>query len=164
MEAFSYITNFVSGIKTAKMSIDRPIDKDREEGITSYDFARELEYLVNEGVTDLTIDINSIGGSVVEGFGIFAAIKDSPINITTRVVGIAASMAGIISQAGDKRVIMDYGLFHAHGPQVPEGKVVEATLVNKMLESLKIMISSKANLSEDKITEIMSKESVFLTR
>jgi len=70
-------------------------------------------------------------------------------------------MAGIISQAGDKRVIMDYGIFHAHGPQVPKGQKVEASLVGKMLESLKTMIGAKANLSEDEIADIMGKESVF---
>lgn len=143
------------------MSINRPIDNDRSKGISGSDFANEMDYLAAEGVKSVIIDINSVGGSVVEGFSIFSSIKDAPFHTTTRVVGIAASMAGVISQAADKRIIMDYGIFHAHGPQVPKGKKVEATMVSTMLDSLKTMIGAKCNLSREQIDEIMSKESVF---
>jgi len=158
MEAFLYITNFIPGETAAKMFLDRKIG---EGGINGGDFARELNYLKEEGAQSVTIDINSVGGSIVEGFSIYSAIQSCQMETTTRVVGIAASMAGIISQAGDKRVIMDYGIFHAHGPQVPAGVKVETSLVAKMLDSLKTMIGAKANLTPEALEELMSKESVF---
>lgn len=161
MEKFDYITNYLTGKKTAKMSIRRPIDRDGVRGINGDEFAREVEFLAAQGVEEVVIDINSIGGSIKEGFSIFSAIKDAPFKTVTRVVGIAASMAGIISQAGDYRIIMDYGIFHAHGPQVPEGKTVEEGLLNKMLGSLKTMISAKADLSEAEVSEILGKETVL---
>jgi ATP-dependent protease ClpP protease subunit len=130
-------------------------------GINGDDFAREMEFLAAQGVEEVIIDINSVGGSIKEGFSIFTAIKDAPFKTVTRVVGIAASMAGIISQAGDHRIILDYGIFHAHGPQVPKGKVVEASLLNKMLGSLKTMIATRSSLPENKITEMLSKETVL---
>jgi ATP-dependent protease ClpP protease subunit len=161
MSQFNYITNYIKGKKSAKMYIRKPITGPMEGGVNGEDFAREMEYLANEGVDEVTIDINSVGGSIKEGFTIFAAIKDAPFKTTTRVIGIAASMAGIISQAGDKRVILDYGIFHAHGPQVPEGKKVGSDVLNIMLSSLKTMIGARANMSEDKVSEILGKETVL---
>ena len=161
MTNFDYITNFKSGIKTAKVSIRRPISKDGVKGINGDDFARELEFLSAQGVEEVTIDINSVGGSIKEGFSIFSAIKDAPFKTITRVIGLAASMAGIISQAGDHRVIVDFGLFHAHGPQAPAGAKVDATLMDKMLGSLKTMISAKSEISEDKVSEMLGKETVL---
>jgi len=161
MNSFDYITNFASGVKSAKVSIRRPISQDGVKGINGDNFAKELEFLAAQGVEEVTIDINSVGGSIKEGFSIFSAIKDAPFKTITRVIGLAASMAGIISQAGDHRVIVDFGLFHAHGPQVPKGAKVDATLLDKMLGSLKTMISAKAELSEAKVSEMLSKETVL---
>jgi len=151
----------MSGRKTAKLSIRRPINKDGVAGINGDDFAREMEFLAAEGVEEVIIDINSVGGSIKEGFSIFTAIKDAPFKTVTRVVGIAASMAGIISQAGDHRIILDYGIFHAHGPQVPKGAKVEAALLDKMLGSLKTMIATRSALPEAKISEMLGKETVL---
>lgn len=151
----------MDGRKTARMSIRRPINRDGAQGINGDDFAREMEFLAAQGVEEVIIDINSVGGSIKEGFSIFSAIKDAPFKTVTRVVGIAASMAGIISQAGDHRIILDYGIFHAHGPQVPKGKKVEASLLNTMLGSLKTMIATRTALPENKITEMLSKETVL---
>lgn len=139
------------------MRIERPIGA----GINGADFSAEMDYLESQGVESVTIEINSPGGSIKEGFSIFNAIKNSGMKTTTKVIGIAASMAGIISQAGDKRVIVDYGIFHAHGPQVPAGKKVDGDLLSIMLESLKTLISSKADIAPEKVAEMLSKETVM---
>jgi len=159
MENFNFITNFISGQNTAKMFIRKPIGGDN--GINGESFGREMEFLAANGVEEVIIDINSGGGSIVEGFAIYSAIKDAPLKTTTRVIGLAASMAGIISQAGDKRIILDYALFHSHGPQVPKGKTVEKELLNKMLGSLKTMISAKTDLPEDKVSAMLEGENVL---
>jgi ATP-dependent protease ClpP protease subunit len=161
MEKFRYINNYIVGKKTAKMSLNRPIGGDNGPSINGADFAREMDYLAEAGVEEVVIEINSPGGNIKEGFSIFAAIKDAPFRTVTKVIGIAASMAGIISQAGDYRIIKDYGLFHAHGPQVPKGKEVEADLLNKMLESLKTMIRSKTSLSDEQVNALLGKETVL---
>jgi len=161
MEKFRYINNYIVGRKTAKMSLNRPIGGDNGPSINGADFAREMDFLAEAGVEEVVIEINSPGGNIKEGFSIFAAIKDAPFRTVTKVIGIAASMAGIISQAGDYRIIKDYGLFHAHGPQVPKGKEVEADLLNKMLESLKTMIRSKTSLSDEQVNALLGKETVL---
>ena len=159
MENFNFITNFISGQNTAKMFIRKPIGGDN--GINGESFGREMEFLAANGVEEVIIDINSGGGSIVEGFAIYSAIKDAPLKTTTRVIGLAASMAGIISQAGDKRIILDYALFHSHGPQVPKGKTVEKELLNKMLGSLKTMISAKTDLPEEQVSAMLEGENVL---
>jgi ATP-dependent Clp protease protease subunit len=161
MEKFDFITNYSKSKKTAKMSIRRPIATNVVDGINGDIFAKEMEYLAEIGIDNVIIDINSVGGSIKEGFSIFSAIKDAPFHTTTRVVGIAASMAGIISQAGDKRIILDYGIFHAHGPQVPKGAKVDAELLNIMLGSLKTMISTKSGLPEEEISAMLGTETVL---
>ena len=161
MENFRYINNYIVGKKTAKMSLNRPIGGENGQSINGADFAREMDYLAEAGVEEVVIEINSPGGNIKEGFSIFAAIKDAPFRTVTKVIGIAASMAGIISQAGDYRIIKDYALFHAHGPQVPKGKEVEADLLNKMLESLKTMIRAKTNLTDEQVNSLLGKETVL---
>ena len=158
---FDYINNFQEGVKRAKMSIRRPINADPEKGINGDDFAREMEFLAAQGVEEVTIDINSKGGNIKEGFSIFQAIKDFPGKTISRVIGIAASMAGMVSQAADERVIMDYALFHSHGPQVPEGAKVEAGLIGLMRGSLKTLLTSKAGLTEEKADELLNGENLF---
>lgn len=57
----------------------------------------------------LTITLNSPGGSVIAGLALHDEIRDlakrGSHHITTKCRGMAASMGGILLQAGDKRVI-----------------------------------------------------------
>lgn len=55
---------------------------------------------------DITIVFNSPGGSVIDGMALFDYIlqlRDAGHKITTKAMGYAASMAGILLQAGDVR-------------------------------------------------------------
>lgn len=61
--------------------------------------------------------INSPGGSVVDGVALFDALRSlsaSGITVVTVVAGMAASMAAILSQAGDTRIIMPNASFMLH--------------------------------------------------
>lgn len=161
VKEFHYINSYQEGVDSAKMTLRRPIDANPEKGINGDDFAREIEFLEAMGVREVVIDINSIGGNIKEGFSIFSAIKDTKMFTTTRVVGIAASMAGMISQAGDKRIIKDYGILHTHGPQPASGKSADKGMLDIMRGSLKTILMSKAEISEEKADELLSKENVF---
>ena len=65
-------------------------------------FAEQIKYLEEIGVEELTIRINSPGGSVFEGMSIVSAIRASKMDITLINEGVAASMAGIILACGKK--------------------------------------------------------------
>ena len=161
MENFDYITNYKKDDEAVKMSLRRPIDANPDKGINGDTFAREMEFLASAGVEEVIIDINSKGGNIKEGFSIFQSIKDYPGKTTTRVIGIAASMAGMISQAGDERVIMDYGLFHTHGPQVPSGAKADKKLIEIMKGSLKTILKSKAGISDEESEKLLNGENLF---
>lgn len=56
----------------------------------------------------ITVRISSPGGSVIDGLGLYdflLGVRESGIEIRTVVLGIAASMACILLQAGTKRVV-----------------------------------------------------------
>jgi ATP-dependent protease ClpP protease subunit len=161
LKNFEYITNYKKDDKAVKMSLRRPIDANPERGINGDTFAREMEFLASAGVEEVIIDINSKGGNIKEGFSIFQSIKDYPGKTTTRVIGIAASMAGMISQAGDERVIMDYGLFHTHGPQVPSGAKADKKLIEIMKGSLKTILKSKAGITDEESEKLLNGENLF---
>lgn len=66
---------------------------------------------------DITIVFNSPGGNVFEGFALFDFIQDlrgRGHRITTKSLGMAASMGGILLQAGDERVMSPHGYMLIH--------------------------------------------------
>ena len=69
---------------------------------------KEVESQLNASSGDITININSIGGDVDEGFMIYSAIrrhaKDKGVNVTTYAKGRVSSIATVIFLAGDDRI------------------------------------------------------------
>jgi ATP-dependent Clp protease protease subunit len=79
------------------------------------ELARDVITQVSNNQDD-TIDvlIMSPGGSVVAGNAIIAALQGAGVTVNTRVIGMAASMAAVISQIGDNREIDEDALFNLH--------------------------------------------------
>lgn len=72
---------------------------------------------LNPGAVEYRVVITSNGGSIVDGIHLFdhiVALSSSGVRVTTVVSGVAASMAAILSQAGDERVIMPNASFMLH--------------------------------------------------
>lgn len=72
-------------------------------GTASNEFVKELALLAEE--PKLIINLNSPGGDVFDGIAIYQALLDHPGEIIVKVNGLAASIASVITMAGD-RVIM----------------------------------------------------------
>lgn len=72
-------------------------------GVTADDFAADLESIT---APEIEVQINSPGGEVFAGVAIFNSLRSHPARVTTRVDGIAASIASVIAQAGDHRVML----------------------------------------------------------
>lgn len=84
-------------------------------GITADDFLRDLS-----GVTQNTIDvrINCKGGDVFDGVAIYNALRQHHARVTTKVDSLAASIASVIAQAGDERIMVQHSqmmIHDAHG-------------------------------------------------
>src|ERR1700694_4628799 len=65
----------------------------------------------------ITIRISSPGGSVIDGLALYdfiGGIKASGIPVRVVVLGIAASMAGVLLQAGDVRIVGPKARFLVH--------------------------------------------------
>ncbi len=62
----------------------------------------QLEFLSEKSSDDITIVINSPGGSVNAGFAIYDAMKRSRCDVRTVSTGTAASMAAFLLAAGTK--------------------------------------------------------------
>lgn len=158
MEKYFLVDNFKTGDTVATIRLNEPIGAG---GISGAQFSKEFDSLVSNGVKKIVIPINSPGGSVFDGLEIFSTIQDSPVETETRVVGIAASIAGVISQAGGKRTIKKYAIFHAHPPHVRKGATVSAELLEMTKNSLKNALMRSEKITEAQVEEILSKESFF---
>jgi len=104
-------------------------DRETGKGIDGAYFAAEMLYLASCGVKEIEISINSLGGSVKEGYSIVGAIRqinnDGVCSVNTSNDGIAYSMAGIIASCGKKAKMQDYALFGMHDPAMAAPSVVE---------------------------------------
>lgn len=82
------------------------------EGYTPSSFADAIK-----GVSGpLDIHINSAGGDVSDGIAIASAIRNYPGKKRTVVDGLAASIASVIAQAGDERVVEPGAMLMIHDP------------------------------------------------
>jgi ATP-dependent protease ClpP protease subunit len=80
-------------------------------GVTASDFIRELDAV--ETAT-LRVHLNSPGGSVDDGLAIMNALIAHPARVETHVDAAAYSIASVIAQAGDLRVMAPHSRMMVH--------------------------------------------------
>lgn len=80
-------------------------------GVNAQDLVADLD-----GITapKMRVEINSPGGDVFDGIAIYNALRNHPAHVTTRVDGLAASIASVIAQAGDHRIMMSASQMMIH--------------------------------------------------
>ena len=79
----------------------------------------QMLFLANDDrKTDIHLYINTPGGSIYSGMGIYDTMQYVPCPIATYVLGIAASMGAILSAAGTpgKRYILPHSRMMIHQP------------------------------------------------
>ncbi len=88
---------------------------DVKEGVyyTNADFKNDLAAC--EGLSHVTVNINSVGGDLFLGIAIHNALRALPCKVTTVVRGIAASAASIIFCAGAERLVYPGSVLMVHG-------------------------------------------------
>ena len=94
------------------MLINKHIGYDESDGmgIDGAEFERELMTLDTMKKKRIQVWINSPGGMVLDGWSIYNSILKTKTKVDTYCVGIAASIAGVIFQAGRERNMADYGI------------------------------------------------------
>lgn len=83
-------------------------------GITSKQVINDLQNLGK--VAELTVRINSGGGSVFEGFAIYNALNRNSAKVIVEIDSLAASIASIIAMAGDEINIAENAMMMIHDP------------------------------------------------
>lgn len=83
-------------------------------GNTAEEFQARLSELALSDSDDLKVIINSVGGSVFEGFNIYNSLKTLPNKVTVKIEGLAASIATLIALAGDTVQMSEVSMFMIH--------------------------------------------------
>jgi len=124
-----------------------------------------------EGVKDkepVEVVIFSQGGDVMAGNAIISALRNTGSHITTNVIGLAASMASVISQVGHTRLIAQDASFNVHNSAMELGERPTKESHQQAAATLaamdELMMSTMANdvISKDELQTLMQ-EDIMLT-
>lgn len=131
--------------------------------VYSSDIERQLWAARGEAVE---VEISSPGGSVFEGLQIFNLIAGYKGETTTKIVGLAASMASYIALASDKVVALDNSVFVIHNPRKPvmgdyKGMEKTARLLESMASLLAREYENKTGRKSEEIRAAMDEESWY---
>jgi ATP-dependent protease ClpP protease subunit len=127
--------------------------------------ADDLAYLLSKSpdVKNITVDINSDGGSVFQGTSIYNQLKNHPAKVTTRVTGLAASAASYVFLAGDVRIMNTGSFLMIHKPMA--GAIADADELRDIAENLdKIqegiidIYEEETNLDREALSEMVNAE------
>jgi ATP-dependent Clp endopeptidase proteolytic subunit ClpP len=133
-------------------------------GIEAKDFMDDIRALGD--IKDLTVNINSPGGVVTEGLAIYNYLNSLDMKVTTKVLGIAASMASVIFMAGDERIMPESSLLMIHRPF--GGKMGDMDDMESAREALKTMTdmlaniyAKRADIDVNEVQEMMKVETIM---
>lgn len=126
----------------------------------SFDLAMELEKVTTP---NLLVRINSYGGEVAQGLGIFNLLKTFKGKVTTINDGFACSAASVIFMAGTERIMPKSSLLMIHNAWTMAAG--DSNALKKLAEDLEKITQpsvevykSVSNLSEADIKKMMDNE------
>lgn len=132
-------------------------------GVDAEQIAAELDEIT---ASEIEVQINSPGGDVFDGVAIYNALRAHPARVTTRVDGIAASIASVIAQAGDHRTLMSGGQMMVHeawGLAIgPAGELRDmADLLDKQTDVIAGIYAERADGDPGEFRDLMEAETWF---
>ena len=154
---FKYIKNISEGEGTILLysQIGDSVDANGNyvSGISGSAFAYEMQYLQDK-CTKINVRINSIGGSVLDGYSIVSAILNSKVPCNTYIDGLAASISGVIAMAGKKCYMADFGTLMLHNPSGGN----DTTVLGLVKNTLVTIFEQRTKLTAEEISVMMDKE------
>lgn len=144
------------------MLIDKHIGFDETDGfgIMGDIFQKELMALDGMGKKRIQVWINSPGGIVSDGYNIYNAILKSETKVDTSCIGMAASIAGVIFQAGRVRSMADYAWLMYHNPYTDSGN--QDNSLDTMRDSLALMVANRTGKTQEEVLAIMNQTSYIM--
>jgi ATP-dependent Clp endopeptidase proteolytic subunit ClpP len=162
-----YYAPAASAGETATIQIFDQIGEDwfGGNGLSGKQFS---DVLAEVGNGPLLVEINSPGGNVWDGLSIYNQLRGRKAPVTTRVVGIAASIASIIALAGDRVEMADAALMMIHDPSGMASGTSEdmrkmADALDQHAEVLVGVYAKKTGRSPESIRAAMKSETWFTT-
>lgn len=129
--------------------------------------ARDIKDKLAESTGNITVEINSPGGSVIEGIAIYNALKEyNKGTVTTVNIGLAASMASYIALAGDVKKAYDNAIYMIHNASgFAWGDYREMTSRAKVLQSMSNILKkayvSQTGKTDTEMQEAMDNETFY---
>lgn len=123
--------------------------------------ANELKQ--HDGITSISLHINSAGGSVTEALGIYNQLVNHNAEVVVDIDGLAASSAGWVAMAGDEIRIAENAQFMVHDPYMYAGGNAaemrkQADVLDKMKASIVMTFANRTGLESDEISQMMTDE------
>lgn len=129
-------------------------------GISAKEFASDLKEL--GAVSEITLRINSPGGSVFDGNAIFNQLKQHKAKVTAHIDGLAASMASVIAMAADHIVMPENALMMIHNPwTVSIGNAEELRKDADLLDTIKrtlLTAYGRSAMTDEELSSMMDAE------
>jgi ATP-dependent protease ClpP protease subunit len=155
--SFKYIKNVSSEEGTILLysQIGDSIDENGNitHGINGTSFAYEMQYL-QDNCKKINVRINSVGGSVLDGYSIISAMLNSKVPCDTYIDGLAASISGVIAMCGKKVKMADYGTMMLHNPS----GVSDSGILALVKDTLTTVLSNRTKCSVDEMNTMMDAE------
>jgi len=130
---------------------------------TGEEFQWQLAELALDTGEELMIILNSVGGSVIDGFSIYNQIKGLDNPTTVKIEGFAASIAALIAMAADKVQMSEVGQFMIHRSHVSlqgdKNELEKQAEILKSVDATQIQVfSEKTGLSSKEIEKMLDAE------
>ena len=131
--------------------------------VNAKSFIDELKTIKDKNIN---VHINSLGGSVFDGLAIYNALKNHSKKVTTKVEGIAASIASVIAMAGDSIEMAENSLFMIHNPFAMSGGDANelrktANILDKIRNEIASIYASKSKHDSEHYINLMDVETWF---
>lgn len=119
-----------------------------------------------DDVEEITLRIDSPGGSVFAGIGLYSYLKDHKAKKKVYIDGMCASIATVIAMSGDEIYMNNASQFMIHNPwTIAVGEAKELRHDAEVLEGLKDSIinayMTKTNLTKEELVKAMDKTTYY---
>lgn len=130
------------------------------------DDVRTLVERITRAESDITVRINSPGGSVWDGAALHAALAASPQQVTVYVDGLAASIASYVAMAGDRVVVAPGAMLMVHDPWGAVAGTAEelrelADVLDKVRDQMARVYAARTGRPVEEVLDWMRRETWF---
>lgn len=138
---------------------------------SSNELIKQLMYLDRQSSEEITLYINSPGGSVQDGLAVYDTIMLLNAPVRTVCIGTCASMGAILFLAGKRREMMPHGKIMIHDPafggrhemggKKPHEIQAELDDLNRCREALARIIAERTGRTIEEIYEVTVNDTYY---